>query len=258
MEDLDIAGTIQGEGILTGVPSLFIRLSGCNLKCIFQANGFVEPCDTPHTSWFPESIKYEVSDIVKIVRHNIGNMRHVVITGGEPLLQMKPLIELCDILRHMLGLHVTIETNGTLYDSKLSMMVDLYSISPKLSNSNPTQEKINKLNDNKFSVKKQHDIRRYNIKALQSYIDIVDEYDGEIDIQFKFVVSTENDIKEIKEQYINKLQRLDNSTIMLMPVGMTTEHLKKSQQLVISECIKNNWRFTNRLHIELFGNKLGV
>ena len=82
------SGTLQGEGILAGVPSLFVRLAGCNLRCLFQGpEGHVDQCDTPHAQLSDVKDACEVDDVVQLVANHLGALRHVVITGGEPMLQ---------------------------------------------------------------------------------------------------------------------------------------------------------------------------
>jgi 7-carboxy-7-deazaguanine synthase len=267
--EFNISGCLQGEGKLIGVPCLFIRTSACNLRCIFESNGFIEPCDTDYTSWNNANHKWNISDIISVIKHNIGNAKHIVISGGEPLIQAKSLTFLCkEIKRNFEDIHITIETNGTIFNDKLIEYVDLFSISPKLSNSNPTSKKLeiyNKKNNTDYKTKLDHNKIRYNIEALQKYILNSFEnvgynvgYVSVYDIQFKFVVSDHNDISEIKENYIDKLEYLEQSDILLMAVGMTKEHLLKSKMFVLEQCIINGWRYTDRLHVELFGNKIGV
>ncbi len=115
--------TIQGEGMLIGVPSVFFRMSYCNLRCIW--------CDTPYTSWEPEDKHISVNKVVKEITKY--NCRHVVITGGEPFIQTKELVDLCHELNEG-GYHITIETNATVY---ADVSAHLISMSPKLRNSNP-------------------------------------------------------------------------------------------------------------------------
>ncbi len=127
MRIAEIYRSLQGEGRLTGVPSVFVRTSGCNLRCGF--------CDTPYASWTPEGDHLSVKDVLAAVEKNScerGPPRHVVITGGEPML-FPDLVPLCAEL-HGRGMHVTIETAGTRY---LPVHCDLMAVSPKLSNSTP-------------------------------------------------------------------------------------------------------------------------
>src|SRR6188474_79323 len=125
MHIAEIYKSFQGEGFLTGTESIFVRASGCNLRCWF--------CDTPYTSWRPEGEELAVPEILERVAQ--WTVEHVVITGGEPML-FDDLEELCEAL-HGRGKHITIETAGTIY---LSVRCDLMSISPKLSNSTPGLE----------------------------------------------------------------------------------------------------------------------
>ena len=113
MRVAEIYESIQGEGVLTGTRSVFVRASGCNLRCVY--------CDTPYASWNPEGDDFSVDEIVEeIGRFNLG---HAVLTGGEPML-FAELVPLCERLRKQ-GMHITIETAGTLY---LPLACDLMSI----------------------------------------------------------------------------------------------------------------------------------
>src|SRR5689334_16567065 len=114
--------SIQGEGSLVGVPSVFIRTSGCNLRCVW--------CDTPYTSWQPEGEDFTIQQIVNSVKEFGG--RHAVVTGGEPMIAPE-IVSLTEELQRM-GLHITIETAGTVYQP---VQCNLMSISPKLRNSVP-------------------------------------------------------------------------------------------------------------------------
>src|SRR4051794_8512532 len=124
----EIYCSLQGEGLLTGTPSVFVRASGCNLRCWF--------CDTPYTSWQPEGEDWSVEEIVDDVRRQQSSIHHVVITGGEPML-FAELIPLTQRLQTA-GFHLTIETAGTLF---LPVECDLMSISPKLASSTPSEDR---------------------------------------------------------------------------------------------------------------------
>jgi 7-carboxy-7-deazaguanine synthase len=117
--------SIQGEGKLMGVPSVFIRASGCNLRCSW--------CDTPYASWDPEGGDVPVDQIVE--QADAFNAHHVVVTGGEPMI-MPDMAELCAALKRR-GRHVTIETAATVYRP---VEHDLASLSPKLANSTPWED----------------------------------------------------------------------------------------------------------------------
>jgi len=117
----EIFVSIQGEGEVIGTPSNFIRLAGCHLRCIW--------CDTKY-SWF----KYEgkLMSIEEILRSIDNNIKVTTITGGEPLLQ--DLVPLVSKLKEN-GHKVIIETSGTIRpNEKLRKLVDVFSVSPKLSN----------------------------------------------------------------------------------------------------------------------------
>ena len=118
----EIFYSIQGEGMLTGVPSVFVRTSGCNLRCAW--------CDTPYTSWEPEGENQTLGGILSTVRRFWAN--HVVVTGGEPMIA-PDIVALTEGLKRI-DQHITIETAGTVFKP---VVCDLMSISPKLANSTP-------------------------------------------------------------------------------------------------------------------------
>ncbi len=117
----EIFESIQGEGLRVGEPSVFIRLSGCNLRC--------KLCDTKY-SWNEEHI-FETEEIFSVVKKS--SIRSLVITGGEPLVQRKNLYELLVKFKKN-RFFITLETNGTIYDSEakgIMEIVDLVAVSPK-------------------------------------------------------------------------------------------------------------------------------
>lgn len=120
----EIFYSLQGEGVLTGVPSVFVRASGCNLRCNW--------CDTPYASWEPEGQQRTVAQIVTEVR-NHSAARHVVLTGGEPMIAKDIRILADELKKH--GYHITIETAATVAPGGIAC--DLASLSPKLLNSAP-------------------------------------------------------------------------------------------------------------------------
>ena len=126
MKIAEIFYSVQGEGGLVGVPSIFVRTSGCNLRCVW--------CDTPYTSWQPEGNELSLDEILAQVDVHTA-ARHVVVTGGEPMIAPQ-IVELTERLRSR-GLHITVETAGTVYKP---VMCDLMSISPKLAHSTPPGE----------------------------------------------------------------------------------------------------------------------
>lgn len=255
---IELPGTIQGEGKLAGVPSLFIRLSSCNLRCIWQMeDGSYCRCDTTYASFHPDHIlEFSVDEVFDWVSHNLGAIRHVVLTGGEPLLQKKPLALLCQRLKEELGVHLTLESNGSLFDAEVAKWIDLFSISPKLSNSTPNAEKLAHYRLKEAGPYKFHGQKRLNRHALQAYIDL--SQDGQKQLQLKFVVGKTDDYLEIHNDFLNQLQNWKSEDILLMPLGATREEIAKSSPLVLEMAIRHGWRFSPRVHIELFGSKSGV
>ncbi|QZT38114.1 7-carboxy-7-deazaguanine synthase QueE [Halosquirtibacter xylanolyticus] len=235
-----IAGTIQGEGKLAGVPSLFIRLYGCNLDCAWKnIDGEEVRCDTPHAI-DPEmkKEKWAVEDLLKVVQQNIGNMRHLVITGGEPLLQSKALIAFLEILKRWReDIHVTVETNGTIFSNSLKKYVDLFSVSPKLSSST-YRKNPHVLESLEFNVEK------FALARLRN----------KIDLQLKFVVSSEEDMKEIEVRFKEVLQHVTDDDVLLMPMGIGDASYQEIQKKVCQWAIERGWRFAPRLHLTLFGH----
>lgn len=220
--------SIQGEGFLCGVPSFFVRTTGCNLRCSF--------CDSPHTSWNPEGEEHSLDKIMEIAAKHPS--RHVVITGGEPYLQNE-LPELCDRFKDA-GYHITIETAGTVFKP---LHADLLSISPKLSNSIPRL-----LDDGKHAQR--HDAARMNAEVLRSLI-------AQGDYQLKFVVDAPDDLKEI-EFFLKEIGGVERSRVLLMPQGITRKELDERSGWLVEYCKKQNYRYCPRLHIELYGNKRGT
>lgn len=255
-----IQGTIQGEGKLTGVPCLFIRTSGCQLRCAWKGvDGNGSLCDTSYSSHIPEKNKVSIRNITQIIINNIKdtNIKHIVISGGEPFMQSKKLRILVASLKS-LGLHITIESNGIVFDEEVAKMVDLISLSPKLSNSTPHESHlINTGVEYDEKKAKKHESMRRNIQSIQSWIDRRLE-DPTKDFHLKFVCTTPQDIEEIKTDYLSYLTGWRNDDIMLMPEGITPEDLMERSIWLTEECVKNGFRFCPRLHALLFGIKRGV
>jgi len=233
------SGTIQGEGKLAGVPSLFIRLAKCNLRCIWKLpDGKICQCDTSSIFKVGKNKQIRIEEAIKIIKQNLGSIKHIVITGGEPLLQNKPLALLTEALKSETGAHLTLETNGTLFDENVARNIDLFSISPKLKNS------------------KNDDRKRLNIEVLQSFIDFANKFNKEI--QFKFVIASISEEYEIKNDYLAHLRNFKISDIMIMPLGATVNELEQTSIIAFEMAVKNGWRFSPRLQINLFNNKSGV
>ncbi len=224
----EVFTTIQGEGILTGVPSLFIRTTGCNLRCVW--------CDTPYTSWQPEGEEWTLERIAARVESEPW-IRHAVVTGGEPMLP-PGIVELTHLLRR-LGRHITIETAGTLYQP---VACDLMSISPKLSNSTPLARDGGRWAE-------MHDRARLQPEVLLRLM-------AEYDYQLKFVVAAEADLPEIED--LVRLLGAPPERVLLMPEGIHPDVLAARSLWLVEACKRRGYRFCPRLHVLLYGNRRGV
>ena len=220
----EIFYSVQGEGSLVGVPSIFVRTTGCNLRCTW--------CDTPYTSWNPVGEDFTIDEILTRTA-GYSAARHVVLTGGEPMLA-PGIAELAQRYRE-LGMHITIETAGTVF---ADLACDLMSISPKLSNSTP---------DGPF--RSQHERLR-----LQS--DVLRRLTGKYPYQLKFVIAQEPDLAEAQQVIATLSAPPDH--VILMPEGTSEETLKQRGPWLAELCKQHGYRFSPRLHVHLYGNKRGT
>ncbi|MBL8545775.1 MAG: 7-carboxy-7-deazaguanine synthase QueE [Hyphomonadaceae bacterium] len=235
----EIFRSIQGEGPAIGRPRTFVRLSGCNLHCVW--------CDTAYTwNWVGtpfahrDNAKFNLSaEMVSLsVKETAARIRAlpsegVVITGGEPLLQTGAVVELIDTLR--LDDHrawVDIETNGSIVPSQeLVDRIDFFVVSPKLAHSG---------NEAALALKDEA-LRRFAQMTSAS---------------FKFVVKDAADVEAVAalaETYAFAKQR-----IYIMPEGTTSEALLARGPTLIDAVIAHGFNYSDRLHIHLFGQKRGV
>jgi len=221
----EIFYSIQGEGRLAGLPSVFIRTSGCNLRCVW--------CDTPYTSWRPQGRNLSIAQILREVRNYPAG--YMVITGGEPLLAPE-IEELARELRKI-GAHTTIETAATIYKP---IDCDLVSMSPKLANSTPWRRARGRF-------AKMHEERRLNVPVIRQYL-------AHYDCQLKFVVERKEDFLEIGE-LLDQLATVDPARVSIMPQGIKEQDLRRKAKWIVELCKKYGYRFTPRLHIQLYGNR---
>lgn len=235
-QEPEIFHSLQGEGISMGRPSVFVRLSGCNLACQW--------CDTPYT-WFFEghagphrggqsfdrsanSVTWDIEQVASAIR-DFG-CRHIVFTGGEPLLQQPALAALCALLGP--DYHIEIESNGTValtpgFDAHVHQL----NLSPKLRHSgNPD------------------DLRLIG-SALGGHA-------RDPRAWFKFVIAEPEDADEVAA--LAERFALPAERILLMPEGTTPQTLRARSAWLAPLCQARGWRFTDRLHIHLYGDTRGT
>ncbi len=222
----EIFYSLQGEGFLAGVPSVFVRLAGCPLRCRW--------CDTKYAQDAAAGDNRSVAEIVRAVKK--WPCRHIVITGGEPMIDAE-LPKLARGLK-VADKHITIETAGIAYIP--DMPCDLMSISPKLSNSTPQDAKL----------AAGHDRSRIDLAVLG---ELIEHYD----YQLKFVVDSQNDIAEIQET-LGKLENVDAQRVMLMPQAATRGELLSKSPMVADLCKSTGFAFSQRLQVLLWNNERGV
>ena len=224
----EIFYSIQGEGRLIGMPSVFIRTTGCNLRCVW--------CDTPYTSWQPEGARWSIRSILAEAQKH--PTEYVVVTGGEPLLAAQ--IEALSQELKQSGRHITVETAGTIFKP---IRCDLISLSPKLANSTPWRRE-----GGKFALP--HERLRLNLPVIQKFLD-------NYDYQLKFVVTEAQDFDEIAA-ILEQLERVDRSRVLIMAEGTTTARLRARGRWIVELCKRYGYRFSPRLHVELYGNRRGT
>ena len=222
----EIFHSIQGEGISTGVPSVFLRLATCNLKCRW--------CDTKYTwdwsnfNYATEVVELDTPELLSKIQS--FKCTHVVITGGEPLLQQAELEPLIESLAEY-GFSFEIETNGTIVPSaNLIRYIDQWNVSPKLRTSgNISEERLVPI-------------------ALQIFAGLPKAF-------FKFVIATESDIDEVCS--LTNQYEIPSEQVLLMPEGRTADALNRKSEWLSEACVRHGFRFTTRLHIILWGDERG-
>lgn len=223
--------SVQGEGRWLGTPALFVRLQYCNLGC--------PNCDT-QTTWHRDFVSERQKLAPDEVARNLLALApdelglrprlHVVITGGEPLLQQQPLVSLIDELR-IRGLRFfELETNGTILPGpELLSRIDWWNCSPKLSFTGVSER------------------RRINADAISALV-------SSENVDFKFVVREAGDVTEL-EQTFGPLIPPDR--IWLMPCGANREEQGLRQETIIDLCLNRGYRFTPRLQTLIWNNQRG-
>lgn len=228
--------SIQGEGRFTGAPSFFVRVVGCNLRCWW--------CDTMYTSWKPEEGLGQC-DLQSVADAALSSgAPHVVLTGGEPMLYPEQVGVLCGWLRSH-GRKVTVETNGTVYDSRVQP--DLWSVSPKLESSFPDRAKH----------PAEHSLHARNLRpATMRHFWEVAEGTAGTDVQYKFVVCAEKDVDDVSA--LCGEHGLPRGKVWLMPEGVTGDKVAENGRWVAEACKRHGFNLAMRVHTMLWGHRRGV
>ncbi len=240
----EIFHTIQGEGVSVGAPAVFIRASRCNLHCVW--------CDTDHTWNFEKTpwphekdavpgyakfrkvdVTFEIDPAEAAERILAYDCPRTVITGGEPLLQQDEFLEMMrKIHEHQPEHEFEVETNGTkIPSSAFHEAVNQFNVSPKLSNAGMSES------------------LRLNADALAFFANSPKAW-------FKFVVAEPSDLGEIKT--LCAVHQIPRQRVLLMPEGRTREELDRHSPWLAETCRELGFRFADRLHIRLWGDKRGV
>ena len=222
----EIFHSIQGEGVSMGVPSVFLRLATCNLSCRW--------CDTKYT-WDWRNFDYQTEVMEMEASEAQGKIQafdcsHVVITGGEPMLQQAGLTPLVESLAEE-GYTFEVETNGTIVPApEMSRHIGQWNVSPKLRTSG-------------------------NPSAGSQVPSALEVFAGLDKAYFKFVVTVESDIDEVRA--LRDRYQLTPERVLLMPEGRTADALEQKSAWLSEACVKHGFRFTTRLHILLWGDERG-
>jgi len=242
----ELFASLQGEGRLVGVPSTFVRTSGCNLRCWF--------CDSAHTSWEPTHAWMGLDEVVGAVRSRDPD--HVVLTGGEPLIHDESAALLGRLADDH---HLTVETNGTVVPPA-DTPIDLVSVSPKLASSTPTPDRVPDVatdagnggdGADAEAWAERHEARRVDVEALAT---LVERYES----QLKFVVTGRDDMAEI----VDLLDRVRDAAsvpvpdeeVLLMPEGRTREEIAGTRATVAELAAEYGFRYTPRVHVDLWND----
>ena len=231
MRIAELFHSIQGEGELAGLPTVFVRTTGCNLRCCF--------CDTPYTSWKPEGIQRDWREVLNDVLR--CDCEQVDITGGEPLLQ-PDIVPLTRALKRA-GRFVTIETAATVHRP---VDADLMSISPKLANSTPSQSSRQPASGKWVE---RHELLRDNLTVVRY---LCDNYR----YQIKFVIDCPEDIADV-EGWLERCSFVERDRVWLMPQAITAAALAEKSSWLEDLASARGFRLSPRLHVERFGNARG-
>jgi organic radical activating enzyme len=232
----EIFASLQGEGASIGRPSVFVRLSRCNLACQW--------CDTAYT-WrfagdnrphrdgrsFERSANQVALDPAEVAAQvSAFGVNRLVITGGEPLLQAPALVQMIAALGA--GFHIEVETNGTIAPPPaLDALIDQYNVSPKLAHSG-------------------------NPADLALIPERLSAWAADSRAQFKFVVAKPDDLNEIKA--LVQIFAIPPERLFVMPEGTDSATLRERSRWLAQAALHAGWRFSDRLHIHLYGDTRGT
>ena len=221
----EIFASLQGEGPSAGKPCAFIRLSRCNLACVW--------CDTAYTWDFVtfdrKANQVTLSEAEAAARIAALGQHRLVITGGEPLLQTPALARMIALLPAM---HIEVETNGTIAPPPaLDALVQQYNVSPKLAHSgNPASLALSPQSLARWAE---------NPRAW-----------------FKFVVAEPGDLAEVLA--LQAAHQIPAHRIFLMAEGRDSETLRARGRWLAQICAAHGFSWSDRLHIHLYGDTRGT
>ncbi len=231
----EIFASVQGEGPSAGTPVAFLRLSRCNLACVWCDTAYTwhfEGDERPHRSgehYDRKANQVELDEADVAARIAALGQKRLVITGGEPTMQAG---KLAAMLEHLPDMQVEIETNGTVDPpARLDFRVDQYNISPKLSHSgNPAE------------------------LALKP--EMLDRWATDERAFFKFVIAQPGDVDEVVA--LVKTHMIPAHRVFLMPEGTDSRTLRQREEWLVPLCLEHGFRMSDRLHIHLFGDTRGT
>lgn len=240
----EIFHTLQGEGVSMGVPSIFVRSSLCNLHCTWCDTDYTwnwEGTPWPHENDRVEGYKkfkkseYLLECSIEEVASQVQQFscKSLILTGGEPLLQQDGWLALMKHLREQdPSYRFEVETNGTqLPTPEMAEAIDQFNVSAKLSNSGNAE----KLRDNAQAM-------TWFAQSQKTW--------------FKFVIQNPKDLAEM--QALEAKYSIPRERILLMPEGRDERTLHQRRLWLADLCRDHGYRFSDRLHIQLWGSKRGV
>ena len=243
---VELYTAVQSEGSRQGYPTIVIRTTGCTHRCYFGEGGW---CDSWYTSIHPEKGRYSFQDIIDMYDKH-PHIKEMMLTGGSPTMHPKLVNELTHLANER-DIFITIETEGSHF-LPTDYPINLLSISPKFSNSNPVigvKTPQGRITDEKMII--QHNKFRLNKEAIRKSIQYHKDY------HIKPVLGADMEILPEVEEFIKELG-IPNEKIWAMPAGDTREALFRSYPKIMDFVRDRGWRFTGRAHIMAFNDQREV